>query len=90
MARKTLNRKELRQQAEAAAGAKTQKKKAAKPKTTRRKSKSAASKVFNQSMKQVALFEYSHRAQAEKRARDLTESQKTPHFVQIVKEVIEE
>lgn len=100
MARKTVSRKELREQAEAAGQAETgKKKKAAKPKTTRRKSKSAANKqvrlkafwgVFSQSMKRVALFEYSHRDQAEKKAQALTESQKTPHFVQIVKEVIEE
>jgi hypothetical protein len=36
------------------------------------------------------LFEYSQRKEADKKAADLTESQKTPHFVQIVKEVIEE
>ncbi len=98
MARKTLSHKNLRQQAEAAARAERAKKKASKPKTTRRKSQSAAKPVrlkafwgvFSQSMKRVALFEYSYRDQAEKRASELTESQKTPHFVQIVKEVIEE
>lgn len=95
MARKTINRKDLRQQAEAAAQAEIAKKK---PKTPRRKSQSSSKQVrlkafwgvFNQAMKRVALFEYSHRDQAEKRAIELTESQKTPHFVQIVKEVIEE
>ena len=46
--------------------------------------------VFNQSMRRVALFEYSQRKEADKKAADLSESQKTPHFVQIVKEVIEE
>ncbi len=99
MARKTLSRKELRQQADAAAQAETgKKKKATKPRATRRKSQSAAKQVrlkafwgvFSQSMKRVALFEYGHRDQAEKKASDLTESQKTPHFVQLVKEVIEE
>lgn len=46
--------------------------------------------VFNQSMKRVALFEYAERAGADKKAAELSESQKNPHFVQIVKEVIEQ
>ena len=46
--------------------------------------------VFNQSMRRMALFEYSQRKEADKKAADLSESQKSPHFVQIVKEVIEE
>ena len=46
--------------------------------------------VFNQSMRRIALFEYSQRKEADKKAADLSESQKSPHFVQIVKEVIEE
>ena len=44
--------------------------------------------VDAQSMKRVALFEYSERAAADKKAQDLTTSQKTPHFVQPVKEAI--
>lgn len=46
--------------------------------------------VFNQTMKRVALFNYSDRKQADKKAQELTASQKSPHFVQLVKEVIEE
>ena len=46
--------------------------------------------VFNQSLKRISLFEYSQRQEADKKAADLTELGKTPHFVQIVKEVIEE
>ena len=46
--------------------------------------------VFNQSLRRIALFEHSQRAEADKKAADLSESQKSPHFVQLVKEVIEE
>jgi hypothetical protein len=105
MARKVLNRKELREESEAAEReAKTKKKvdKAdgeAKKKPAKRKSRAKSAKevrlkafwgVFNQSMKRVALFEYSQRKQAEKKAAELTTSAKTPHFIQPVKEIIEE
>jgi hypothetical protein len=46
--------------------------------------------VFNQSLRRIAVFEYSQRPDADKKAADLSESQKSPHFVQLVKEVIEE
>ena len=46
--------------------------------------------VFNQSLKRVALFEYSQRKQAEKKADELSTKSKQPHFVQQVKEAIEE
>ena len=46
--------------------------------------------VFNQTLRRISLFEYSQRAEADKKAAELSESQKTPHFVQLVKEVIEE
>jgi len=46
--------------------------------------------VFNQTLKRITKFEYSQRAEADKKAAELTESQKTPHFVQLVKEDIEE
>ena len=103
MARKTINRKELREQAEAAekaekAGAK--KKAPAKKKAkTKRKSRAKAAVevrmklfwgVFSQSMKRVALYEFSQRKQAEKKASDLSKGGKSPHFVQRVKEAIEE
>ena len=102
MARKVLNRKELRADAEAAESreASTKKKPAAeKAAAPKRKSRAKTPKevrlkafwgVFNQSMKRVAIFEYADRKAAEKKASDLSGSQKTPHFVQAVKEVIEE
>jgi hypothetical protein len=46
--------------------------------------------VFNQSLKRVAVFDYSDRKGADKKTAELNASQKTPHFVQLVKEVIEE
>lgn len=44
--------------------------------------------VFNQMMKRIALFEYAERKQADKKAGELGAGGKTPHFVQLVKEVI--
>jgi len=106
MARKVLNRKELREESDAAEREGKAKKKVAKPadeegkkKPVKRKSRSKTPKevrlkafwgVFNQSMKRVALFDYSQRKQAEKKAAELSTSAKTPHFIQPVKEVIEE
>ena len=102
MARKVVNRKELRAEAEAAEAAekKGTKKKAAKKKTpTKRKSRKKADAevrmklfwgVFNQSMKRVALYDFSQKKEAEKKATDLSKSGKSPHFVQKVKEAIEE
>ncbi len=103
MARKLLNRKELRQEGEAAErqedAKKTTKTTKATKKVTKRKSRSKVAKevrlkafwgVFNQSLRRVSLFEYSQHKQAQKKAEDLSQSQKTPHFVQLVKEVIEE
>jgi len=46
--------------------------------------------VFTQTLTQVSQYEYSEREEADKRAKELTESKKTPHFVQLVKKVIEE
>ena len=107
MARKVLNRKELRAEADAAEAAEPKaKKKSAKAADdgtkkvpVKRKSRAKTAKevrlkafwgVFNQSMKRVALFEYSQRKQADKKAAELTASAKSPHFIQPVKEVIEE
>jgi hypothetical protein len=99
MARKIVNRKELRREGEAAekAGvtAKTTEKKApAKRKTRSKTAKEIRRKafwgVYNQSLKRVARFEYSERKQADKKAQELTASQKTPHFVQVDKEDIVE
>ena len=102
MARKILNRKELRSET-AAAEAKPKKKVKAedgvKKAPVKRKSRAKTAKevrlkafwgVFNQSMKRVALFDYSQRKQADKKASELSTTQKSPHFVQPVKEVIEE
>lgn len=105
MARKILNRKELRQEGEVAdrmaaakAPAGEPASPAAKP-AKRAKSRAKVVKevrlkafwgVFNQSMRRVAVFEYSERKQADKKAEEMSVSQKTPHFVQLVKEVIEE
>ena len=118
MARKIVNRKELRRQAEAAEeieeeeevdeeqddeesdeGGDDDDEPKAKPKKAapKRKSRAKVPKevrlkafwgVFNQSLKRVALFEYSDRKAAEKKAAELSTSQKSPHFVQPVKEVI--
>ena len=103
MARKVVNRKELRAQAEAAEAAEAaegldegapKKKAKAKRKSRSKKTTEVRMKmfwgVFNQSMKRVALFEYSQRKQALKKAEELSTSAKSPHFVQPVKEVIEE
>src|SRR5262245_15954955 len=107
MARKILNRKEMREENDAAEREEKAKKKVVKEKTgdevakkpTKRKSRAKTAKevrlkafwgVFNQSMKRVALFEYSQRKQAEKKAAELSTSAKTPHFIQPVKEVIDE
>jgi hypothetical protein len=105
MARKVLNRKELRAENEAAEKSEPKaKKKGVKAdgevkKPVKRKSRAKTAKevrlkafwgVFNQSMKRVALFDYSQRKQADKKAVELSTSAKSPHFVQPVKEVIEE
>jgi len=101
MARKVLNRKELREESDAAERADAGKTavKTAKRKPAKRKSRAKVVKevrlkafwgVFNQSLRRVAVFEYAQRKEADTKAKDLSESQKTPHFVQLVKEVIEE
>ena len=46
--------------------------------------------VFNQSLRRIALFEFNEKKLAEKKAQDLSKSGKSPHFVQPVKEVIED
>ena len=104
MARKTVNRKELREQAEAAealeaAEDESGKKKKKKKKATKRKSRTKEPVevrmkvfwgVFNHAMKRVALYDFNQRKAAEKRAKELSAEGKPPHFVQKVKEVIEE
>lgn len=102
MARKVVSRKDLRAEAEAAEAAEHAsggKKKKAKKKATKRKSRAKAAAevrlkafwgVFNQSLKRVALYEYSQKKEAMKKAEELTAKGKSPHFVQPVKEVIDE
>lgn len=102
MARKVLNRKELREEAEAAERMQSEEKSAAeqkKKKPAARRSRAKVAKevrlkaywgVFSQSLNPVVLFEYSQRKQAQKRAEELSQSRKSPHFVQLVKKVIEE
>lgn len=100
MAKKIVNRRELRAEAEAAeAAGLTDKKKAAKkgaktPRASRSKTAEVRMKlfwgVFNQSMKRVALFEYHQRKQADAKAEDLSKNAKSQHFVQRVKEPVQE
>ncbi len=79
---------------------KTSEKKVAADKAAKPKRKSKAKKVdapdrmklywgvFNHALKRVALFEFNQRKAAEKKAHELSEGGKPPHFVQKVKEVI--
>lgn len=112
MARKVVNRKELRAEAEAAEAlgkaapgtaaekaekkgkAKAEKKPAAKRKSRAKSSEPARMKlfwgVFNQSLKRVALYDFTQRRQAEAKAQELSASGKSPHFIQKVKEAITE
>ena len=100
MARKVVNRKALREEAEAAEKAEV-KKKAVKKKTTTKKRASRSKEpvevrkkvfwgVFNQSLKRVATFEFNQRKDAVAKAESLSQSGKSPHFVQKIKEIIEE
>jgi hypothetical protein len=106
MAAKVVRRKEKRAEAEAAERkAKAAPKKAAASKSTakkapaKRKSRAKSAKVvrlkafwgvFNQSLKRIALFEFSEKKEADKKAKELTASGKSPHFVQPVKEEVTE
>jgi hypothetical protein len=105
MAAKIVRRKEKRAEHEAAERkAKAAPKKAAakstvKKEPAKRKSRAKSAKevrlkafwgVFNQSLKRIALYEYSEKKEADKRAKELTASGKSPHFVQPVKEAVQE
>lgn len=106
MARKVVNRRELREEVEAAERLEAGKEAvspSAKPtkavKTAKRKSRAKVAKevrlkafwgVFSQSLTPVAMFEYAQKQEAKKKADELSESKKSPHFIQIVKKVIEE
>jgi hypothetical protein len=105
MARKVVSRKEKRAEVEAAAKksgtatkTKTKKEPAAKV-APKRKSRAKTAKdirlkafwgVFNQTLKRIALFEYSEKKKADKMAAELTAGGKSPHFVQLVKDVVQE
>jgi len=99
MAKKILNRKELRAQNEEAEASGSDEKKPAKKAPAKRKSRAKIPKevrlkafwaVYNQSMKPIMKFEYNERKYADKKAAELSASGKSPHFVQLLKEVIEE
>ncbi len=108
MARKVVNRKELREAHEAAerlgAAAEPVKKKATKRATTKKapaKRKSRTKEpvevrmrvmwgVYNQAMKLVDTFDHDAKKAAEKKASSLSQSGKTPHFVQKIKQPIDE
>ena len=99
---KIVRRKEKRAEAEAAEKkAKAAPKKAAvKKEPAKRKSRAKGSKevrlkafwgVFNQSLKRVALYEFSEKKEADKKAKELSSTgNKSPHFVQPVKEAVQE
>lgn len=83
--------------AKKATAKKATKKKAVKKKTVKKKKKSAEPirvkafwGVFNHALKRVALYDYSQKRQAVIRAKELSTGNKTPHFVQKVKEPITE
>ena len=115
MARKTVNRKELRAQSDAAEAREKTAKKATKEKAPKAKKEKAAKEpgkapakkpsrkkvakearmkaywgVYTPAMKRLALFEYSDRKAAEKKAADLTASSRVSHFIQLCKEAITE
>lgn len=113
MARKVVNRKELRAEAEAAearkkdtgepaegeAKGKKAKAKGEKKAPVKRKSRAKSQEperrklfwgVFNQSLKRVALFDFTQEKAARAKATELSASGKSPHFVQKVKETITE
>lgn len=97
MARKTVNRMDKRLEAEAAEAAEAEAPKKKKKKATKRKKKAAAVArlklfwgVFSPSMKRVALFEFNQKKQAQKRCDELTAKGKGDHFVQKIKDVIDE
>lgn len=98
MARKIVNRKALREEVEAAEKAEAGKKKVAPKKAAKRPSRAKEPAdlrkkvywgVFNQSLKRVATFEFNQKKEAEKKAEALSQSGKSPHFVQKVKETLD-
>ena len=87
--KKTAAKKTATKKKEAKAEKKPKAKRASRKKVVAEVRLKAFWGVFNQSLKRVALYEYNQRRQADKRAVELTEKSSSPHFVQLVKEVIE-
>jgi hypothetical protein len=106
MASRVLNRRELREQGEAARpGAPDVRDVAATPRKKRTKAAAKVRKprakkaplrlrarwgVFDSGMKQVAIFDYNQRAAADDKLLDLRAKHKGLYFMQIVKEPIAE
>ncbi|MDO4582911.1 MAG: hypothetical protein Q4D62_02300 [Planctomycetia bacterium] len=104
MAKKVINRKKERppvdeREWDGSTAAAEEKKPAPKKKTTRKRMEKAASRevrlkafwaVYSQSLQRVKLFEYAQREEADALAAELTETKKTPHFVRMEKQVIDE
>lgn len=88
---------EKRLEAEAAEAAESEAPKKKKKKATKRKKKAAAVArlklfwgVFSPSMKRVALFDFNQKKQAQKKCDELTAKGKGDHFIQKVKDTIDE
>ena len=104
MARKVVSRKRLRDEADAAEAQEkaneesgAPKKKATRKKATRKRTKTVEEArkrlfwgVFNHQLKRVALFDFTQKKAAEEKAEELSKGGKNLHFVQKVKEAIEE
>jgi hypothetical protein len=101
MARKVVNRKQLRDEAEAAekagkaAGTETKAPKKAAPKRKSRAKEPVEIRmkifwgVYNQAMKLVAKYDYAQRKAADQKAEALSSGGKSPHFVAKLKEAVD-
>lgn len=97
MARKVVNRKALREEAEAAekaGGAEKAPKKAAPKRKSRAKEPVEVRMklfwgVYNQAMKLVAKYDFTQKKAAEQKAEALSSGGKSPHFVAKVKEAVD-
>ncbi len=76
---------------EASVGARSRAGRASTPRRTRRTANRAPERmrlcwaVVSSSMRQVAIYDYAAREQADRRARELSERHKSPHFVLAVR-----
>ena len=97
MARKVINRKTLRDEADAAekkeAATKAPKKAAPKRKSRAKEPVEIRMKLFwgvyNQAMKLVAKYDYTQKKAADQKAEALSAGGKSPHFVAKVKEAVD-